>query len=34
MGLKPNPYNPLVISALTLLIGSIDPLKTRPWYDL
>ena len=34
MGLKPNSLDLPFFSALTLLVGSFDLLKTRPRYDL
>jgi len=33
MGLKPNPLDLSSFSALTLLVGSFWPVKTRPRYD-
>jgi len=34
MGLKPNPLDLSSFSALTLLVGSFDPWKPVPSYDL
>ena len=34
MGLKSNPLDLCSFSALTLLVGSFDPKKTHPQYEL